>query len=108
VPVGGNTLVGIGSSNESVKLFDPDGRNTLTREGVAVRINGGNLLAFDAELSTYRDDASVAGVNVGSAKTTELGQLKAIVPVSCSWNTSVIVCGAESEFLFARFVGGGG
>ncbi|MFC6015394.1 Hsp70 family protein [Plantactinospora solaniradicis] len=108
VPVGENMLVPIGSSEDSLRLFDPDGRNTLTREGVAVRVDGGNLLAFDASLSTYRDDASVAGVNVGSAKATELGQLKAIIPASCSWNTSVIVCGTDSEFLFARFVGSGG
>ncbi|MBF9134146.1 Hsp70 family protein [Plantactinospora sp. S1510] len=108
VPVGENALVRIGTSSESVKLFDPDGRNILTREGVAVRVNGGNLLAFDAELTPYRDDASIAGVNVGSAKATELGQLKGIIPTSCSWNTSVIVCGTESEFLFARFGGGGG
>ncbi|MBE1486586.1 Hsp70 family protein [Plantactinospora soyae] len=106
VPVGENILVRIGSSDRSSRLFTPDGENTLTRDGVAVRVDGGNVLAFDAELTTYADDASVAGVNVGSAKTTELGQLKKIIPASCSWNSSVIVCPTGSEFVFARFTGG--
>ncbi|GIG96214.1 Hsp70 family protein [Plantactinospora mayteni] len=106
LPVGEGALVQMGSSNPAAKLFSADGDEKLSRDGVAVRVDGGNLLVFAEQPNQYNQDVSVAGVVAESGKLTELGQLKQVVGASCSWNTSVIVCGARSEFLVARFTTG--
>ncbi|MEQ4302699.1 Hsp70 family protein [Plantactinospora sp. B6F1] len=105
--VGERVLVQTGSSGDPVaKLFSTEGAEKLSEDGVAVRVDGGNLLLFAKELSTITQDASVAGVVAESGKLTQLGLLKEVSTDSCSWNTSVIVCGADSEFVVARFTAG--
>ncbi|GIG85294.1 Hsp70 family protein [Plantactinospora endophytica] len=104
--VGEYPLVRTGSSSEPVEnLFGADGAEKLSRDGFAVRVDGGNLLVFDKDPSTYGQDASVAGVVAGSGKLTELGQLKQVATATCSWNSTVVVCGARAEFVVARFTG---
>ncbi|MGX7669475.1 Hsp70 family protein [Plantactinospora sp. DSM 117369] len=106
LPVGEHALVRLGSSDPAAKLFSGDGTEKLSRDGFAVRIDGGNLLVFDEQPGTYSQDASVAGVVAESGKLTELGQLKQVIGTSCSWTTSVVVCGARSEFVVVRFTAG--
>ncbi|MGW0431966.1 Hsp70 family protein [Micromonospora sp. NPDC003197] len=85
-------------------VFKPDGGQLLSREGRSVRVDGGNLLHFAENLSDYPDNVTVAGLPVGSGdKPIELGQLTEVRSSSCSWNTSVIVCGAKAKFVFVRF-----
>lgn len=91
------------SSEYVTTVFAPDGKVLFTRPGVGVRLDGGNLLVFADNLVSYADDASVAGFWVGSAEPFELGQLKRVRPAACSWNTSVIVCPTDTEFIFRRF-----
>ncbi|ROT28088.1 Hsp70 family protein [Micromonospora sp. HM5-17] len=102
--VGQNIVVQTTSSGTTVRLFTPDGRKVLEREGVASRINGGNLLLFDDALSTYPGTMSVAGVVAKSGRLTQLGPLKEVVGTSCSWTTSVLICAGRSEFVLTRFV----
>ncbi|BCB85581.1 hsp70 family protein [Phytohabitans suffuscus] len=90
------------SGDYKFRVFDPDGNETLTREGAVGRVNAGNLLLFN-EISSYADDYSVAGLHVGSTDVIEMGQLKDVKTESCSWNTTHIVCAGTTDFLVARF-----
>ncbi|MEV4546239.1 Hsp70 family protein [Micromonospora echinaurantiaca] len=104
VPLGEHVLARRTSPESASTLFAPDGRAVLTdRDGVAVRIDAGNLLVFADRLSSVSDDRSVAGVPVSSGKVVELGQLKDVRSDTCSWNTTVVVCGADKDYVLYRF-----
>ncbi|MFK3985306.1 Hsp70 family protein [Micromonospora sp. NPDC050397] len=103
LPVGEHVLAS-GGSPETVTLYGPDGAKLVSREGVAVRLDGGNLLLFADNPSTVATDVSVAGVRVSSADPVELGELKGVRAASCSWNSSVIVCPGRAAMLFRSFV----
>ncbi|MFJ8829349.1 Hsp70 family protein [Micromonospora aurantiaca] len=104
VPVGEHVLAGR-DSPDAVTLFAPDGTPVLRdRDGTAVRLNAGNLLIFSEAPSAYEDDRVLAGTAV-DGKPVEMGQLKQIRSESCSWNTEMLVCGAEKEFRLYRFAG---
>ncbi|WP_420119066.1 Hsp70 family protein [Micromonospora sp.] len=107
VPVGEHLLVRRELPKTSVSLFDPAGKAVLTdRKGVAARVDAGNLLVFAETPSSVEDDRSLAGVSK-SGGLTEMGQLQGVRSESCAWNTSVIVCGAERDFVLYRFAGDG-
>ncbi|MGC5329709.1 Hsp70 family protein [Micromonospora sp. DT62] len=98
VPLGEHLLARRTSPESAGTLFDPDGRAVLSdRGGVAVRLDAGNLLLLADPPSSAEDDRSVAGLSVGSGEVTELGQLADVRSDSCSWNTSVIACGAGRQ-----------
>ncbi|MFI6760590.1 Hsp70 family protein [Micromonospora sp. NPDC050417] len=103
LPVGEHALVG-GGTPDTATLYGPDGAKVISREGVAVRLDGGNLLLFADDLSTSATDVSVAGVRVSSSHPIELGELKGVRAASCSWNSSVIVCPGRSAMVFRSFV----
>lgn len=105
-PVGRNILVRAVTPKQTSRLFTPDGTKTLDRDGVALRVDGGNLLVFDDALTTYPGDVSVAGVSARDGGLTQLGPLKKVASTSCSWNRSVLVCAAESAFVVTRFTAG--
>ncbi|WKU07940.1 Hsp70 family protein [Micromonospora sp. HUAS LYJ1] len=107
VPVGEHLLVRRESPKNTVSLFDPAGKAVLTdRKGTAARVDAGNLLVFAETPSSVEDDRSLAGVSK-SGGLTEMGQLQGVRSESCAWNTSVIVCGAERDFVLYRFAGDG-
>ncbi|TDC32248.1 Hsp70 family protein, partial [Micromonospora sp. 15K316] len=104
VPVGERLLVRRTDSPATSTLFDPEGKAVLRdRRGVAVRLDAGNLLVFAEPSSTVEADRSVAGVRAGTGEVTELGELVDVRSSSCSWNTRVITCGAEKDFVIYRF-----
>ncbi|RKR88924.1 putative pyrroloquinoline-quinone binding quinoprotein [Micromonospora pisi] len=103
LPVGEHVLVG-GGTPDTATLYRPDGTTVISREGVAVRLDGGNLLLFADDPSTNVTDVSVAGVRVSSSDLIELGELKGVRAASCSWNSSVIVCPGKSTMVFRSFV----
>ncbi|WP_018786894.1 Hsp70 family protein [Micromonospora sp. CNB394] len=104
VPVGEHVLAGR-DSPDAVTLFAPDGTAVLRdRDGTAVRLDAGNVLLFSEAPSAYEDDRVLAGTAV-DGKPVEMGQLKQIRSESCSWNTEMLVCGAEKEFRLYRFAG---
>ncbi|WP_328343730.1 Hsp70 family protein [Micromonospora sp. NBC_00421] len=107
VPVGEHLLVRRESPKTTVSLFDPAGKAVLTdRKGTAARVDAGNLLVFAEPPNSVEDDRSLAGVST-AGELTEMGQLQGVRSGSCSWNTSVIVCGAERDFVLYRFAGDG-
>lgn len=105
VPVGERVLARRIYPEPAATLFAPDGTKVLDDEdGVAVRVDAGNLLVFADPLGSGVDDRSVAGVGAGSGKVAQLGELKDVRGDSCSWNTQVIACGSEEDFVLHRFV----
>jgi molecular chaperone HscA len=106
VPLGEHLLARQDSPKSTVTLFDPDGTAKLRdREGVAARLDAGNLLLFGNAPSSSEGDRSLAGMAVGEAEPVPMGDLKDVRSGSCSWNTQVIACGAEKDFVLYRFAG---
>ncbi|MFI6243741.1 Hsp70 family protein [Micromonospora sp. NPDC050795] len=88
----------------TVTVFDAAGKPVLRdRGGVAVRLDAGNLLVFAKAPSVVADNRVLAGVWAESGEVDELGELKNVRSSSCSWNTRVIACGAEKDFVLYRF-----
>ncbi|MDZ5445802.1 PQQ-binding-like beta-propeller repeat protein [Micromonospora sp. 4G57] len=107
VPLGERVLARRTYPDPAVTLFGPDGQRVLdARDGVAVRVDAGNLLVFAEPLGSSEDDRSVAGVGAESGRVVELGQLKDVRGESCSWNTEVIACGSAKDFVLHRFAAG--
>ncbi|MER5703567.1 Hsp70 family protein [Micromonospora sp. NPDC002296] len=104
VPVGEHLIVRRQYPESTSTLFDPEGKAVLRdRDGVAVRLDAGNILVFADRLSGSESDPSVAGMAVGSPDPAELGRAKDVRGESCSWNTSVLLCGAAKDFVLYRF-----
>lgn len=103
VTIGEHVAARSTTSDYVTTVVGPDGETLFTRPGVGVRLDGGNLLVFADYLASYEDDASVAGFWVGSAEPFELGLLPGVRSAACSWNTSVIVCPTDTEFILRRF-----
>ncbi|SBT49820.1 Hsp70 family protein [Micromonospora narathiwatensis] len=107
VPVGERVLAARTYPEPAVTLFGPDGERVLDDEdGVAVRVDAGNLLVFADRLNSGEDNRSVAGVGTSSGDVVPLGELKGVRGESCSWNTEVIVCGAAKDFVIYHFTAG--
>ncbi|WP_407566922.1 Hsp70 family protein [Polymorphospora sp. A560] len=102
VPVGDHVITRPQSNSES-KVFDADGDELVSQEGVAVRLDAANVLLFSEDLATYSASPSVAGLPVRAGEPVQLGQLKDVWPASCSWNTAQIICGTDEGFVVRRF-----
>ncbi|MET8045405.1 Hsp70 family protein [Micromonospora sp. NPDC005215] len=104
VSVGEQVLAQREYPEPTVTLFDAAGKPVLRdRGGVAVRLDEGNLLVFAKPPSVVADNRVLAGVWTESGAVDELGELKDVRSSSCSWNTHVIACGAEKDFVLYRF-----
>jgi hypothetical protein len=103
VPVGDSVLALRSTSpNVSVSLLDDGGTTAWTRDGVAARLDGGNVLTFSKPLSTTPDDPALAGQHLGD-KLEPLGPISDVRTASCSWNTSVIACVRDEDYVIHRF-----
>ncbi|WP_433308217.1 Hsp70 family protein [Micromonospora sp. CA-269861] len=104
LPLGEQVLAQRESPEPTVTVFDAAGKPVLRdRGGVAVRLDAGNLLVFAKAPSVVADNRVLAGVWAESGEIDELGELKDVRSSSCSWNTHVIACGAEKDFVLYRF-----
>ncbi|MGI5520510.1 Hsp70 family protein [Micromonospora sp. CA-259024] len=104
VPLGEQVLAQREHPEPTVTLFDAAGKPVLRdRGGVAVRLDEGNLLVFAKAPSTVADNRVLAGVWAESGEVDELGELQDVRSASCSWNTHVIACGADRDFVLYRF-----
>ncbi|MEU8300015.1 Hsp70 family protein [Micromonospora sp. NPDC048909] len=104
VPLGERLLVRRTDPAATSTIFDAKGKTVLRdRDGVGVRLDAGNVLVFAKPPSSVEDDRSMAGVWAGNGEVAELGQLKDVRSATCSWNTRVIACGAEKDFVLYRF-----
>jgi outer membrane protein assembly factor BamB len=100
---GAEQLLGIGqwvvaatdtSYRPSVVLYDGAGQQVLAGDGLAVRLNGSNLLML-AGLDVAADGVSVAGIAVEdwSGEPVQLGRLPDDVQAAqCSWSVRYLVC----------------
>ena len=104
VPVGDHVLARQSTSPARVALIGPDGKQVWNVEGEAGRLDGGNLLRFNRALSTTPDDPTLHGEHVGDDPI-PLGALSDVRSATCSWNTSVIACVADENFVLQRFAG---
>ncbi|MGW3603740.1 Hsp70 family protein [Micromonospora sp. NPDC005161] len=105
VPLGAQLLAQRESPESTVTVFDAEGKAVLRdRRGVAVRLDEGNLLVFAKAPSTVADNRVLAGVWAESGAVDELGELQDVRSASCSWNTRVIACGADKDFVLYSFV----
>ncbi|MEU2615715.1 Hsp70 family protein [Micromonospora sp. NPDC007271] len=105
IPIGTRVLARRTYPEPAATLFRPDGQRVLDdEEGVAVRVDAGNLLLFTDRLSSSEGDRSVSGVGAGSGRVVPLGNLKDVRSESCSWNTEIIACGSAKDFVLYRFV----
>ncbi|MCO1594772.1 Hsp70 family protein [Micromonospora sp. RHAY321] len=104
VPLGEQLLGQREYPEPTVSLFDASGKTVLRdRRGVAARLDEGNVLVFAKAPSTVADNRVLAGVWAESGEVDELGELQDVRSASCSWNTRVIACGAEKDFVVYRF-----
>ncbi|KOX04756.1 Hsp70 family protein [Micromonospora profundi] len=108
VPLGEHMLTQREYPKPTVTLYDAAGKPLALRDrpGVAARLDAGNLLVFAEAPSTVADNRSVAGVWAGSGEFDELGELRDVRSASCSWNTRLIACGADKDFVLYRFIDG--
>ncbi|MEV7327806.1 Hsp70 family protein [Micromonospora sp. NPDC093244] len=104
IPLGERLLAQREYPKPAVTIFDAAGKPVLRdRGGVAARLDAGNLLVFATAPSTVADNRVLAGVWAGSGDVDELGELQDVRSASCSWNTRVIACGADKDFVLYRF-----
>jgi hypothetical protein len=103
VPVGDRVLVRRTTTDARWVLRGADGKELAKHDGLAVRLDGGNALSFTGPFGTSSADLSVAGVGAVGGEITELGPLADARGETCSWNSRVVVCMAEKEFVLWRF-----
>ncbi|MGX6603671.1 Hsp70 family protein [Micromonosporaceae bacterium Da 78-11] len=102
VPVGESVLAG--TTTDTTTLLDPDGRQVWTNDWTAARLDGDNVLTFSKRLSSYPDDPAMTGQHLGDSRV-ELGPLQKIRSETCSWNTSVLACAGDTDFVLQDFAG---
>lgn len=98
VPVGTAVLA---STSSDTTLIDASGRK-VTTTGAAARLDAGNMLEFAKRLTGGTQDPSLAGQHVGDDPV-QLGPLNDVRADTCSWNTSLVACVADKDFVTERF-----
>jgi hypothetical protein len=102
VPVGDAVLAAQDTSPPKISLLDAKGKEMWTREGEAARLNSGNVLLFLKALSDYPADSFVWGDHVGDTAV-PLGALTSVRSSTCSWNTAMLACVTDKDFVLQRF-----
>jgi outer membrane protein assembly factor BamB len=100
VPVGDAVLA---ATDDSTTLFDVNGKPLWSKApGAAARLDAGNVLRFSDRMSTSVRNQGLEGVHPGD-KPVALGTVHDVRSGSCSWNTAVLACVTENDFLIERF-----
>ncbi|GIM93518.1 Hsp70 family protein [Paractinoplanes toevensis] len=102
IPVGEAVLVT--TTVPETTLIDGTGKRIWTHTGEAARLDGGNLLEFSKALSLSPSDPALAGRHLGD-QAVPLGSLNAIRSDTCAWNTSMLACVADENFVLQQFAG---
>ncbi|MEV4345564.1 Hsp70 family protein [Actinoplanes sp. NPDC049596] len=100
VPVGEAVLAR--STTPETTLIDAAGEQVGTGKFDAVRLDAANILEFSKPLVGYVDDPAVAGRHLGDDPV-QLGPLQGVRTSTCAWNTSVLACVADKDFIVTRF-----
>lgn len=101
IAVGPNGLLAIG--DEGTTLF-VGGKEAWYRLGVTVRLDARNVLSFSDGLGTSVGNRELSGTHLGE-ESVNLGVLSKVRPDTCSWNTSVIACADEKDYVVRSFAG---
>jgi outer membrane protein assembly factor BamB len=102
VPVGEAVIAT--TTAPATTLIDAKGTKVWTHTGEAARLDGGNLLEFSKPLSLSPDDPALSGRHLGD-QAEPLGSFVDIRSDTCSWNTAVLACVAEKDFVIQTFAG---
>ncbi|MFF5082336.1 Hsp70 family protein [Actinoplanes sp. NPDC000266] len=102
VPVGEAVLAR--STAPETTLVDATGKQIWTGKADAVRLDAANVLEFSKPLVGYVDDPAVAGRHLGDDPV-QLGPLQGVRTSSCAWNTKLLACVADKDFVVTRFAG---
>jgi molecular chaperone HscA len=100
VPVGEAILATTTAADTT--LIGADGKKVWTHTGEAARLDGGNLLEFSKPLSRSPGDPALAGRHLGD-EAVPLGSFSDIRSDTCSWNTHVLACVADKDFVLLTF-----
>ncbi|SNY04652.1 Hsp70 family protein [Paractinoplanes atraurantiacus] len=102
VPVGEAVLAR--STAPETTLIDATGKQIWTGKSDAVRLDAANILEFSKPLVGYVDDPAVAGRHLGDDPV-QLGPLQGVRTSSCAWNTTLLACVADKDFVVTSFAG---
>jgi hypothetical protein len=102
VPVGDSVLAAQNTTPPRVSLLNAKGAVVWTREGEAARLNNANMLLFLKAGSDYPDDSFVWGDHVGDPAA-PLGALQQVRSSTCSWDTAMLACVTDKDFVLQRF-----
>ncbi|WP_433298694.1 Hsp70 family protein [Actinoplanes sp. CA-030573] len=100
VPVGEALLVT--TTTPDMTLLDADGGKVWTHAGEAARLNDNNLLEFSKQLNRTPGETALYGRRLG-AEAVPLGSFADVRSDTCSWDTSMLACVAEKDFVLQRF-----
>jgi outer membrane protein assembly factor BamB len=100
VPVGQAVLVA--TTTPETTLLDAKGKKVWTHSGEAARVNGGNLIEFSKALSRSPGETALYGRHLGD-EAVPLGSFSGIRSDTCSWDTSMLACVADTDFVIQRF-----
>ena len=98
VPVGTAVLA---STSSDTTLIDANGRK-VTTAGAVARLDGGNVLEFNKAPTGGIQDPYMVGQHLGDDPV-QLGPLSDVRSETCSWNTSLVACVADEDFVMERF-----
>ncbi|GAA1598284.1 hypothetical protein GCM10009828_025050 [Actinoplanes couchii] len=103
VPVGDNGLLAVGDKGTTL-IVDRTVVWTLT-DGVAARLDAGNVLRFSDDLTSSVGNRALSGFHLGdkAGEIKEMGEIRDVRSESCSWNTSVIACVADKDVVVYSF-----
>ncbi|MFC7534934.1 PQQ-binding-like beta-propeller repeat protein [Actinoplanes sp. GCM10030250] len=101
-PVGDSLLATTSAGTDDVTLIDAGGKAAWTTTGRAARLNGGNILRFADPLTSSLGNRTLSGVHLGDAPVA-MGEVRDVYSAGCSWNTTVLACVGEKQFLLYRF-----
>lgn len=99
VPVGDR---GVLANSDKESILFVDGKPAWTWQGFAVRLDAANVLRFNDRLSSSIEDRALSGVHVGD-EAVELGLIRDVRSNTCSWNTSVVACVTEEQYVVYSF-----
>lgn len=100
VPVGEAVLVT--TTTPDMTLLDSGGAKVWTHTGEAARLDAGNILEFSKPLSRSPGETALYGRHLGD-EAVPLGSFDNVRADTCSWDTAMLACVADKDFVLQRF-----
>jgi hypothetical protein len=103
VPVGEAVLVTTTAAD--MTLLDATGTKVWTHTGEAARLDGGNLLEFSKQLSESPGETALLRPATSATRRCRSARSTDVRADTCSWDTSMLACVADKDFVIQRFAG---